>query len=84
MRELDELIMTIPALALSLTEISALARGGKYREALEKLKSSELSESTKQHLTKVLDTGEQYLVDRTFDTIESRIAQAMCWDCWRD
>lgn len=84
MSEIDELISIIPTQVQAYTEISTLARGGKYPEALEKLKASPLNDSTKQHLNEVLATGDQYLVGRTLDDFEARIAQAMCWDCWRD
>ena len=83
MSEIDELLATIPTQVLAYSEISALARGGKYPEALEKLKASPLNESTKQHLNEVLDTGDQYLVDRTLNDLETRLAQALCWGCWR-
>ncbi|GAI57950.1 unnamed protein product, partial [marine sediment metagenome] len=61
-----------------------LARSGQFARALESLKQSPISQSTKQHLQRVLETNNQYVIDRTFLEIDSRIAQALCWDCWKE
>jgi len=75
---------TIPEEMESYAEIRRLARCGQFAEALESVKQSPISGSTKQHLQRVLETNNQYVIDRTFLEIDSRIAQAMCWSCWRD
>ena len=84
MTDIDELLATVPIQVKAYTEISVLARDGKYPEALKMIKTSPLNESTKQHLTKVIEDGDPFIVDRILGDIDMRIAQAMCWDCWRE
>jgi hypothetical protein len=62
--------------------IRSLARGRQYPDALAKVKESQLPESTRDYLAKVLDSGEDFVVDRTLEELDGRIAQALCWGCW--
>ena len=73
----------IPAKIEAYAEISCLAKERKYGEALSKLKASEISEDTKAWLQKALESGSDYVIARTFETIDSRVAQALCLNCWR-
>lgn len=82
--EAAKAVATIPEEMESYAEIRRLARSGQYGKALESVRQSPISQSTKQHLQRVLETKDQYVIDRTFLEIDSRIAQALCWDCWRD
>jgi len=82
--EAAKAVATIPEDMESYAQISRLARSGQFDKALESLKQSPISRSTKQHLQRVLETKDKYVIDRTFLEIDSRIAQALCWDCWRD
>lgn len=84
MTHIDEATPDITTQTLAITEISALALDGKYDKAAEKLKASPLNESTKQHLGKALESNDSYVVKRTFDELNQRVAQALCWDCWGD
>ena len=82
--EAAKAVATIPEEMESYAEISRLARSGKFAKALESVRESPISQSTKRHLQRVLETKDKYVIDRTFLEIDSRIAQALCWDCWRD
>ena len=82
--EVAKAVANIPEDMESYAQISRLAHSGQYSKALESVKQSMISQSTKQHLQKVLETNNQYIIDRTFLELDSRIAQALCWDCWRD
>jgi len=82
--EAAKAVATIREEMESYTQIRRLAGAGQYPKALQSLEESSMSQSTKQHLQKVLETNNQYIIDRTFLEIDSRIAQALCWDCWRD
>jgi len=82
--EAAKAVATIPEDMESYAQISRLARRGQFAKALESVKQSPISQSTKQHLQRVLESNDQYVIDRTFLEIDSRIAQALCWDCWRD
>ena len=82
--EAAKAVAAIPEEMESYAEIRKLARSGQFVKALESVKQSPISESTKQHLQRVLETKDKYVIDRTFLEIDSRIAQALCWDCWRD
>jgi len=82
--EAAKAVASIPEELESYAEIRRLARSGQYPKALQSLEESSISQSTKQHLQRVLETNNQYIIDRTFLEIDSRIAQALCWDCWRD
>jgi len=63
-------------------QIAKLARAEQYGEALARVKESPINQSTKKHLQEVLESNEKYIIDRTFDELDARIAQAMCWECW--
>lgn len=65
-------------------EVRGLVAEGKHDEAITKLDASCLDSSTKQQLRKALDSKIQYVIDRTFGEIDSRVMQALCWKCWRD
>ena len=82
--EAAKAVATILEETESYAEIRRLARCGQFAKALESIKESSISQSTKQHLQRVLETNNQYVIDRTFLEIDSRIAQALCWGCWRD
>ena len=82
--EVAKAVADIPEDMESYAQISRLAHSGQYSKALERVKQSTISQSTKQHLQRVLESNDKYVIDRTFLELDSRIAQAMCWDCWRD
>ena len=82
--EAAKAVETIPQEMESYAQIRKLIRSGQFGKALESVKESPISGSTKQHLQRVLESNDQYVIDRTFLEIDSRIAQALCWDCWRD
>ena len=82
--EAAKAVASIPDELENYAEIRRLARSGQLTKALESVKESPISQSTKQHLQRALETKNQYVIDRTFLEIDSRIAQALCWDCWRD
>lgn len=82
--EVAKALAHIPEEMESYAEISKLASNGQYDKALSKIKESRLSGSTKKHLGMILESGDKYVIDRTFDELNTRIAQALCWDCWRD
>ena len=82
--EAAKAVATIPEEMESYVQIRRLARSRQFAKALESVKQSPISGSTKQHLQRVLETNNQYIIDRTFLELDSRIAQALCWDCWRD
>jgi len=82
--EAAKALATIPEEMESYAQIRRLARSGQFVQALETVRQSPISQSTKQHLQRVLETNSQYIIDRTFMEIDSRIAQALCWDCWKD
>jgi len=82
--EAAKAVATIPEEMESYAEIRRLAHSGQFDNALESVRQSPISQSTKQHLQMVLETKDQYVIDRTFLEIDSRIAQALCWDCWKE
>jgi len=82
--EAAKAVATIPEDMESYTRLRRLVSTGRYSEAIRSLGQSTISQSTKRHLKKILETNDQYVIGRTFLEIDSRIAQAMCWDCWRD
>jgi len=82
--EATKAVVTIPEKMESYAEIRRLACSGQFGKALESVKQSPISQSTKQHLQRVIESNDQFVIDRTFLEIDSRIAQALCWDCWRD
>jgi len=82
-KEISQALARIPAKIEAYAEISRLAKERKYGEALSKLKASEISEDTKAWLQKALESSSDYVVDRTFGTIDARVAQALCKNCWR-
>ena len=82
--EAAKAVASMPEEMESYAEIRRLARSGHFAKALESVKQSPISQSTKQHLQKVLETKDEYVIERTFLEIDSRIDQALCWDCWRD
>ncbi len=81
--EIAKALAHIPEEMESYAEISKLASNGQYDKALSKIKESRLSGSTKKHLEVILGSGDKYVIDRTFDELNARIAQALCWGCWR-
>ncbi len=82
--EAAKALATIPEEMESYAQIRRLARSRQFAKALESVRQSPISQSTKQHLQRVLETNDQYIINRTFMEIDSRIAQALCWDCWKD
>ena len=82
--EVVKALATIPEEMESYAQISRLAHSKQFAKALESVRKSPISQSTKQHLQRVLETNDQYIIDRTFLELDSRIAQALCWDCWKD
>ena len=82
--EAAKAVASIPEELESYAEIRRLARSGQFAKTLESVKQSPISQSTKQHLQRVLETNNRYIIDRTFLEIDSRIAQALCWDCWKE
>jgi len=79
-----EVVAAIPEEMESYAQIRRLVHSGEFVKALESIKQSSISQSTKQHLQGVLETNDRYIIDRTFLELDSRIAQALCWACWRD
>jgi len=65
-------------------EVRGLVEAKKYEEALGKLNNSTLNPSTREQLQKALTSKNNYIIERTFTEMDSRIMQALCWDCWRD
>ena len=53
----------------------------KYGEALTQLKNSALNASTKEQLQKALESNDAYIIERTFDELNAKIMQALCWNC---
>lgn len=82
--EAAKAVALIPEEMESYAQIRRLVHSGQFDKALESVKQSPISGSTKDHLQKILETNDKYVIDRTFLEIDSRIAQAMCWGCWRD
>ena len=82
--EVREALAHIPEEMESYAEISKLVASGQYDKALSKVKESRLSSSTKNHLEMILASADKYVIDRHFGELNARIAQALCWDCWRD
>jgi len=82
--EAAKAVATIPEEMESYAEIRMLVRSRQFDKALESVKRSPISQSTKQHLQRALETNNQYIIDRTFIELDSRIAQALCWNCWKD
>ena len=82
--ELAKAVATIPEDMESYARIRRLVHSGQFAKALESVKQSSISQSTKKHLQRVLETNDRYVIDRTFLELDFRIAQALCWDCWRD
>lgn len=64
-------------------EVRGLVEIKDYSEALAKLKASCLNESTKNQLQTALESGDDYIIKRTFGDLDARIMQALCWKCWR-
>ena len=83
-KDLEAALDCLPTEMQAYSEVRRLAKGSKYSEALEALEVSSLTETTKLHLKTVLESGEQYVVDRTFIEMDARIMQALCWGCWRE
>lgn len=81
--EVAKAVAEIPEEMESYAEIRRLARSGQFGKALESVNKSSISQSTKQHLQRVLESNDQYVIDRTFLELDLRIAQALCWACWR-
>lgn len=63
-------------------EVRGLVHLRNYAEALRKLKDSALNPSTKELLLKALESKEDYVIGRTFEELDNRITQALCWRCW--
>jgi len=81
--ELKVVLEKLPKQLEQYNEISGFARGAQYKKAIESLKASDISESTKVQLGKALETGDKYLVGRILEDLDMRISQALCWGCWR-
>ncbi len=64
--EVVKALATIPEEMESYAQIRRLARSGQFVQALETVRQSPISQSTKQHLQRVLETNSQYIIDRTF------------------
>ena len=65
-------------------EVRGLVDQKKYAEAVAALDKTQLEDSTKTHLRTALESNEEYVIERTFEELDSRIMQALCWKCWRD
>ena len=81
--ELQSAMERLPEQLEHYKSIRTLAQAGEYGKALESLKISEITESTKEQLGKALETGDKYLIDRIIADLDMRISQALCWGCWR-
>lgn len=81
--EIKQALENIPSQLTQYSEIRNLVRQGKSREALQKLEASTLNSSTKEQLKLALQSGESYVIDRIFSELDARLANALCWDCWR-
>lgn len=81
--DIVEALKKVPRDMERYAEISRLVDAGKYEEAISKLRASRITGSTKEQLIKALESKEPYVIESTFAELNSRIAQAMCWDCWR-
>lgn len=64
--------------------VRGLVADKKYDEALTQVKGSALNDSTREQLQMALESGDEYIITRTFSELDARIMQALCWDCWRD
>ncbi len=82
--EAAKAVAAIPEEMESYAQVRRLVHTGQYSKAIASLEQSTISQSTKQHLQRMLETKNPYVIDRTFLELDSRIAQALCWDCWRD
>ena len=82
--DIIEALKKVPNDMESYADISRLVDDGKYEEAISKLSSSRITASTKEQLIKALESNETYVIESTFAELNSRIAQAMCWNCWRE
>lgn len=68
----------------SYSEVRDFIDKKQYDKALDKLKNAELNESTRNQLEQALETGDNYIIERTFAELDNRIYQALCWNCWRE
>ena len=82
--EIDAMMNNLPAEVESYSQVRKLAKSGDFPKAIEALKASAINESTKTHLELILESRNQYVVNRTFGELDSRIMQALCWDCWKE
>lgn len=64
-------------------EVRGIVELKNYSEALSKLKNSRLNDSTRTQLQKALESNDDYIIQRTFHELDTRIMQALCWECWR-
>jgi len=84
MSEMHDALANLPHQMNAYIEVRNLARDGNFKEALAKVQELLISRSTRTHLTRILGSNEQYVIDRTFDEMDGRIAQALCWGCWKE
>lgn len=82
--EIKQALEIIPDNLVQYSEIRRLVKQGNRAEALQKLEASNLESSTKERLKLALQSGENYVIDRIFSELDARLANALCWDCWRD
>lgn len=82
--EIKQMLENIPSQLVQYSEIRDLTKQGNSQEALQKLEASTLNSSTKEQLKLALQSGESYVIDRVFSELDARLANALCWDCWRD
>jgi len=82
--EIKQMLENIPSKLVQYSEIRTLVKQGKSQEALQKLEASTLNSSTKEQLKLALQSDESYVIDRIFGELDAKLANALCWDCWRD
>ncbi|GAI51731.1 unnamed protein product, partial [marine sediment metagenome] len=71
--EAAKAVAAIPEEMESYAQIRRLAHSGQFARAIQSLGESPISQSTKQHLQKVLETNNQYVIDRTFLELDSSL-----------
>ena len=81
--EVLEALKKVTRSMASYVEVSRLVDAAKYDEALVRLENSCINKSTRAHLTRALMSKKPFIIESIFAELNSRIAQAMCWDCWR-
>ena len=81
--EVLEALKKVPRNMASYVEVSRLVDAARYDEALVILENSGINKSTRDQLARALMSKEPFIIESTFAELNSRIAQAMCWDCWK-